>query len=410
MAPSLTALLSASLAFAAIATGAPTSSTQSKTFSVGQVKNTNFIRNGPLALAKAYLKYGVPLPEDLAKAVSNIQPARKVRRDDGSGSAVTTPADQDVEWLTPVEIGTPAQTLNLDFDTGSSDLWVFSTETTGDSTHTQYNPSKSSTSKKLTGATWSISYGDGSSSSGDVYTDKVTVGGLSVSSQAVEAAKKVSAEFESETDLDGLLGLGFSSINTVKPTKQKTFFESALSSLDSPVFTADLKHQEPGTYNFGYIDDSAYTGEIAYTPIDSSEGWWTFTSESYSVGSGSTVDTSITGIADTGTTLLLLPDDVNSAYYAKVSGAKYSSTYAGYVFSCSATLPSFSFEVGGSTITIPGSYLNYAPVEDGSSTCLGGLQPSDDIGVNIFGDIALKAAFVVFDGGNEQIGWAKKTL
>ncbi|KAJ3532110.1 hypothetical protein NM208_g8584 [Fusarium decemcellulare] len=408
MAPSLSALLSASLAFASIVMGAPTVP-QDKQFTVEQVKNTNFIHNGPLALARAYTKFGVPLPKGLAAAVSKLRPPHKKNKRD-NGSAVTTPADEDIEWLTPVQIGTPAQTLNLDFDTGSSDLWVFSTETSGGNAHAKYNPGASSTSKKVSGASWAISYGDGSSSSGDVYTDKVSVGGLVVSAQAVEAAQKVSDEFEAESDLDGLLGLGFSSINTVKPKKQKTFFDNAISHLDSPVFTADLKHQQPGTYNFGYIDSSAYTGKITYTPVDSSEGWWTFTSSGYAVGSGSIGGGSLTGIADTGTTLLLLPDSVNSAYYAKVSGAKYDSSLGAYVFSCSAKLPSFSFGVGSTSVTIPGTYMNYAPVSSGSSTCMGGLQPSDDIGINIFGDIALKAAFVVFDGGNLRLGWAKKTL
>ncbi|CAG7559422.1 unnamed protein product [Fusarium equiseti] len=407
--PSLNALLAASLAFASIALGAP--APQDKHFSVEQVKNPKFIKNGPLALAHVYSKYGVPLPKGLEKAVKAVKTGSShSKRQNGSGSVITTPADEDIEWLTPVQIGTPAQTLNLDFDTGSSDLWVFSTETSGSSGHDEYNPAKSSTAKKLAGATWSISYGDGSTSSGDVYKDKVSVGGLAVSSQAVESAQRVSDEFEQETGLDGLLGLGFSSINTVKPTKQKTFFDNAISTLKSPVFTADLKHQQPGTYNFGYIDSSAYTGKIGYAPIDSSGGWWEFTSSGYAVGSAALNRSPITGIADTGTTLLLLPDAVNSAYYAKVSGARYSSSYGGWVFSCSATLPNFSFGVGGVTITIPGSYINYAPVQEGSSTCLGGIQPSDDIGINIFGDIALKAAFVVFDGGNQQVGWAKKAL
>ncbi|KAL4722242.1 hypothetical protein ACLX1H_011022 [Fusarium chlamydosporum] len=408
--PSLNALLAASLAFASIALGAPT--VQDKHFSVEQVKNPKFVKSGPLALAHVYAKYGVPLPKGLEKAVKTVKPSGSShsKRQNGSGSVITTPSDEDIEWLTPVQIGTPAQTLNLDFDTGSSDLWVFSTETSGSSGHDEYNPAKSSTAKKLAGATWSISYGDGSTSSGDVYKDKVSVGGLVVNSQAVESAQRVSDEFEQETGLDGLMGLAFSAINTVKPTKQKTFFDNAISNLQSPVFTADLKHQQPGKYNFGFIDTSAYKGKIGYASVDSSQGFWDFTATGYSIGSASLNRSPIDGIADTGTTLLLLPDAVASAYYAKVSGARYDSNQGGYTFRCSSTLPNFSFAVGGVTITVPGSYINYAPVTDGSSTCFGGIQSSDDIGINIFGDIALKAAFVVFDGGNQRVGWAQKSL
>jgi aspergillopepsin I len=81
--------------------------------------------------------------------------------------------------------------------------------------HEYYTSSKSSTYKTLSGATWSISYGDGSSASGVVGTDTVTVGGTTVTGQAVELAKTISSEFQSDT-ADGLLGLAFSSINTGK--------------------------------------------------------------------------------------------------------------------------------------------------------------------------------------------------
>ncbi|KAK7420130.1 hypothetical protein QQZ08_010544 [Neonectria magnoliae] len=329
-------------------------------------------------------------------AIRKIKKDRE-RRDEGN--ATTFPTDDD-------------STLVLDFDTGSSDLWVFSTETAPNevSGQSEYSPSKSSTSKKLAGVTWSIQYGDGSSSSGDVYTDKVTVGGLTVNAQAVGAARTVSDSFTSESDLDGLLGLGFSSINTVQPKQQKTFFDNAMPQLDFPVFTADLRHDAPGFYNFGFIGKSSYTGEISYTDIDNSQGWWQFMSSGYAVGGGSVSSSPITGIADTGTTLLLLPSTVTKAYYTHLKGAGVDALAGGYVFSCAANLPTFTFGVGDAEFTILAAFLNYAPLEEGSSTCFGGRQSSDEVGVNIFGDIALKAGFVVFDGGNVRLGWAKKSL
>ena len=145
-------------------------------------------------------------------------------------------------------------------------------------------------------------------------------------------------------------------------------------------------------------------------PVDSSQGFWTFTSPGYAVGSGTFTKSSVSGIADTGTTLLLLPNSIVKAYYKGVSGAKNDNTQGGYVFPCSAKLPTFTFGVGSAKITIPSEYLNYAPISDGSSTCFGGLQSSSGIGINIYGDVALKAAFVVFDGGKTQLGWAAKDL
>lgn len=94
--------------------------------------------------------------------------------------------------------------------------WVFSSELSKSesSGHGVYNPSKSSTAKALQGATWQITYGDGSGASGNVYKDTVDVGGTTVTGQAVELASQISSQFQQDQDSDGLLGLAFSSINT----------------------------------------------------------------------------------------------------------------------------------------------------------------------------------------------------
>ena len=167
-----------------------------------------------------------------------------------------------------------------------------------------------------------------------------------------------------------------------------------------------------GRYNFGYIDSSAHTDNITYVPVDSSQGFWEWTSPGYAIGSGGFKSSAIKGIADTGTSLFLLPSSVVSAYYGNVSGAKYDSTQAGYVLPCSPPPPDFSFGVGdgGATITLPGGYINYAPIGSSGKTCFGGIQGDTGIGFAIFGDVALKAAFVVFDGGNKTLGWASKSL
>jgi aspergillopepsin I len=238
-----------------------------------------------------------------------------------------------------------------------------------------------------------------------VYTDSVTVGGITAPKQAVEAAQTISSQFQQDTNNDGLLGLAFSSINTVQPRAQSTFFDSVKSSLDQPLFAVALKHNEPGVYDFGFTDSSKYTGSIVYTSVDSSQGFWSFNVDGYTAGTRS--GGGFSGIADTGTTLLLLDSSIVSAYYAQVSGAKNSQTAGGYVFDCSANLPDFSVDIGGYTATVPGSLINYGPSGVGS-TCLGGIQSNSGIGFSIFGDIFLKSQYVVFDSTGPQLGFASQ--
>ncbi|KAJ4983275.1 endothiapepsin [Stagonosporopsis vannaccii] len=375
-------------------------------FSVQQVKHNIHLKNGPGQVAKTLRKYGKAVPEHI-QAAANAR-AETVTALATTGSEPANPSDEyDSSYLSPVTIGTT--TVNLDFDTGSADLWVFSSlqASTQLSGHDYY---KVDASKVKSGYSWRISYGDGSGASGKVYADKVTVAGVTATSQAVEAATSVSAQFSQDRDTDGLLGLAFSTINTVSPTPQKTWFDTVKSSLAKPLFAVNLKYHAAGTYDFGFIDSAKYTGPITYVDVDDSQGFWGFSATGYSVGSAAAVRSSIDGIVDTGTTLIYIDAAIAKAYYSKVTGAKVDNTQGGYVFPCSATLPNFSITVGGVAQTVPGKFINYAPISSGSSTCFGGIQTNEGIGFNIFGDIFLKSKYVIHDvsTGSPRLGFAQQ--
>ncbi|CAF9915595.1 MAG: hypothetical protein GOMPHAMPRED_000801 [Gomphillus americanus] len=367
-------------------------------FIVKQVKNPSFVRNGTAEYHRAISKWSKKLN------IGNI--------DDGSVTA--TPSDggsgdgADEEYLCPVNIN--GQTFKLDFDTGSSDLWVLGPKVKTTTKHTIYQPKAGDS--PVAGETWKISYGDGSGASGVVYSETVNIGSVQVTGQAVEVATSASAAFSGGTN-DGLVGLAFPAINTVstngKPTPKNTFFQSAINQghLSKPVMGVSLKYKAPGSYDFGFIRSNA---SLTYTPVDNSGGFWQFTPSGVEVG-GKAISTrsSLVGIADTGTTLLLAPSDVAAAYY-KGTGATLDSASGYYTFPCKTSLPDFSLVIGSAKITVPGQFINFDAISPGSSTCIGGIQPSPaSIGLNIYGDVFLKAAYVVFDATNgaPKLGFAQ---
>ena len=140
---------------------------------------------------------------------------------------------------------------------------------------------------------------------------------------------------------DGLLGLAWGSINTVTPKPVQTPVENMITEQDIPqnaeLFTAklgswrDANEPDKGEsfYTFGYIDQDTVKAsgqQIAYTPVDNSQGFWMFSSTSATVN-GKTVDQSgNTAIADTGTTLALVADATCKAIYDAIPGSTYDQT------------------------------------------------------------------------------------
>lgn len=214
-----------------------------KKLKVKQIARGKYFKNGALQTNATYAKYasqGAIAPIAVLAAAADAEQQQ--------GSVAANPTQYDERYLSPVTLG--SSEVMLAFDTGSADLWTFSSDMPVKQTknHGVYD---TSTGTKLDGYRWRILYGDGSGASGNVYTDKVTVGGVTATAQAVEAATAVSKSFRQEADIDGIMGLAFSKVNQVKPKKQTTFFDSVRKTLPQQVFTADLKKGQPGTYTFG---------------------------------------------------------------------------------------------------------------------------------------------------------------
>ena len=359
------------------------------------------VRDGTAELARAFAKYGWSMPEDIGVANNNVtKNVVNVERD-----VSAKPGEGDAEFLCPVDVG--GQKFMMDFDTGSSDMWLFNTQLSSADTkgHDVYDPSKSKTFTKMPGASFAVHYGDGSFVSGPVGQDSVSIGGANVPSQAIGLPDKIASDFVEDVHRAGLLGLGFH--NRIKPTPQNTFFENVQSSLKRPVFTVNLKHSTVGAYEFGNVDQTQFVGKLAVTPVNTSAGFWQLTSKKFQVGDGGGFENlaASPAIADTGTSLMIMDPVVVQKYYEQVPGAKQSANGGSMVVPCNAQLPDLHIELAENYMgTIPGPLFNYDQV--GNGYCLGGLQSNKGGGMQVFGDLMFKSQFVVFDGEGPKLWFA----
>ncbi|WKT52602.1 Aspartic peptidase A1 family [Fusarium oxysporum f. sp. vasinfectum] len=275
--------------------------------------------------------------------------------------------------------------------------------------HNVFNPLSSSSFNELTDKTWKISYGDGSSASGDCGSDDIIIGGLTIKNQTVELALQLDQQFARGKG-DSLLGLAFPQMNTVKTNWDS---DPADTPVEAELFTSAFYSQRDANspksfYTFGFIDTDlvARSGEeISWTCIDLSDGFWKFPSARFSM-KGKIIDLpGNKAIADTGTTLVLVSDEVCEALYDAIPGARYSPTQQGYVFPRSINvedLPEFKVAIGDKQFDIQPQDLVFAPAD--KDNWYGGIQSRGNLPFDIFGDAFLKSVYAIWDQGNKRFG------
>jgi len=135
-------------------------------------------------------------------------PFHEIVADDGTPVVINDYSN--AQYYGPITVGTPGQSFNVVFDSGSSNLWVPSKSCgLGCGLHPEYDSTQSST-YVANGTAFEIMYGSGPVS-GFLSEDTINVGGLQVTGQTF-------AEINVTTGLglgymlgkfDGILGLAF---------------------------------------------------------------------------------------------------------------------------------------------------------------------------------------------------------
>ncbi|RKO85923.1 aspartic peptidase domain-containing protein [Blyttiomyces helicus] len=311
-------------------------------------------------------------------------------------------------YYTTVSIGN-GQSFKVDLDTGSSDLWVPGPKCTdSDGSCTAGGGSIKLTDKSIhsAGVTFSDSYGSGDAS-GNVYYGPYTLAGATVT-------KGYFGVTTSEAGFDfaaqGLLGLSFPFGTNIPGGVTSSVGEVPILALGLKSFGFYLSNSaqgDKGTFTTNGYDASHVKGPFSYETIITDPGYWQFDVSKgfYNVGGkkGGLSDggSTIHAIADTGTTLLILPTNVANNIYTLIGANSDGSIDCGVA----KTGPSIEFTFSKNTYAVPADQY---VLDNGDGTCMSGVTGgAENDGVSIFGDIFLRTWYSFYDISNKRIGFAK---
>jgi saccharopepsin len=372
----------------------------------------------------------IPLSEQLANAdidthvrhlgqkYMGIRPqmhANEVFRDtsihpDKDGHPVPVSNFLNAQYFCDIALGTPPQEFKVVLDTGSSNLWVPSTECGSIACylHSKYDSSASSTFEK-NGSSFEIQYGSGSLS-GFVSQDLLRIGDLKIKKQDFAEATSEPGLAFAFGRFDGILGLGYDtiSVNKIVPPFYNMIDQKLL---DEPVFAFYLGDTSNGDGDeseaiFGGINKDHYSGKLYKLPLRR-KAYWEVEFDAIVFGDESAELDNTGVILDTGTSLIALPSTLAELLNKEIGAKK--SFNGQYTVECDKRdkLPDMTFTLSGKNFTI--SAFDYILEVQGS--CLSafmGMDFPEPVGpLAILGDAFLRRWYSVYDLSDNSVSLAK---
>jgi len=323
------------------------------------------------------------------------------------------------EYYGEISIGTPAQSFQVVFDTGSSITWVpgKDCQSAGCRAHKKFDCQQSSTCQTTENA-MKLTYGTGKMDGRMIY-DKFCFGtdnSLCLEKQPfLESVEEPGATF-AMSKFDGLVGMGYDALAAKGMT---TPFTQLMKSdkCEEKVFAFWLNkqgnngEQAGGEMTLCGMDSNHYNGDLLYVPV-TRKAYWQFTVDTIEVNAEK-FSTHFEAIADTGTSLITGPTEIVDRLNKAIDAYK-NPMNGQWMVDCKniEKMPEITFKIAGKkfTLTADQYVMKVKPIATMDVIlCLSGFTGVDmpQGPMWILGDVFISQYYTVFDQGKDRIGFAK---
>ncbi|KAF7730595.1 hypothetical protein EC973_001977 [Apophysomyces ossiformis] len=353
-----------------------------------------------------------------------------------------------------VEVGTPAQTFPVLFNTDTSLTWVPSNKCHSSECkdHASYNSGASKSAVNLHSKK-EVKFSQGKCVDVELYKDTVTVAGLKVPNLLIGAAYSVTGI--GDEHYLGMLGLGGytddGAVNLNVTGKRTSFGSHEISArqfsggspgfaggafengfghadqmygiaADSNGFYQKRWHEPQAQFILGGIDHSLYKGEIAYMNLPTCDygesRYWKTHLKCVKLGKNGDIKIDIKlahkalATFSTGTDFISAPAKQADLLH-KVIGAHYNNKTHTYQLKCceAEKLPDLTFTFDGYQVTLPASIwtkkINDGKSRKGEEMCYTTIRRNTDEKNWTLGGSFLNNFYHIYDYGNKRLGLAE---
>ncbi|KAI9495519.1 aspartic peptidase domain-containing protein [Zychaea mexicana] len=377
---------------------------QGSNINIELAQKTGQVMNTPARLQKALAKYNLE---------SRVSPSRLNM---AASTIDLSSVHVDVEYVGTIGVGNPPQLFQMDFDTGSADIWIPHVGCAHCGKHPLFDPADSSTFSQDTNQTWGLRYGDGSGVQGIIGRDTVHLGELSYPDQVLGLVQGESVDLAMDPELDGIFGLAYAPLAFTghkKSIVQGMQDMGVIPSASVGVYLGRARDGGKGELvSFGKPNPAHYEGELKYVPVTEKK-FWQVALNGLKINGQETLSKPIEAIIDTGTTLIILPSELAETIHATIPGATFSSMY-GWRMPCdlkasAAGDAEVTFTLGDHDFSLRASELvreRASPSEEGDvKLCYSGIAEAKTPLI-IMGDTFLRSYYSVFDFDKDAVGLA----